>query len=147
MTAAMAFFSIALTLNLAGIRLDQLHARDLNPTHVKQTYYEASAEAVRYYDNLRVVRVLESRVDDLRATNGDDVEPKQPETQPATQQSTPEPHPVSPEPKQSAPGSHPADAPKKGSGGVSVARPPMEQLRLLPVTWHGRMLRVSGGAA
>jgi len=71
MTAAMAFFSIALTLNLTGVRLDQLHARNLNPANVKKTYYEASAGAVRYYDNLRVVRVMESRVDDLRDTNSD----------------------------------------------------------------------------
>jgi len=66
MTAAMAFFSIALTLNLTGVRLDQLRASNLNPTNVRKTYYEASADAVRYYDNLRVVRVMESRVDDLR---------------------------------------------------------------------------------
>ena len=31
MTAAMAFFSIALTMNLTGVRLSQLHASDLNP--------------------------------------------------------------------------------------------------------------------
>lgn len=68
MTAAMAFFSIALTLNLTGVRLDQLKASSLNPSSVRKTYYEASADAVRYYDNLRVVRVMESRVDDLRGT-------------------------------------------------------------------------------
>jgi len=72
MTAAMAFFSIALTLNLTGVRLDQLHASDLNPSNVRRTYYEASADAVRYCDNLRVVRVMESRVDDLRLTTSDD---------------------------------------------------------------------------
>ncbi len=69
MTAAMAFFSIALTLNLAGVRLDQLRARDLSPSKVKQSYYEASAEAVRYYDNLRVVRVVESRVEQVQSEN------------------------------------------------------------------------------
>ena len=31
MTAAMAFFSIALTLNLTGVKLNQLHAEDLRP--------------------------------------------------------------------------------------------------------------------
>lgn len=71
MTAAMAFFSIALTLNLTGVRLDQLKASDLNPMTVRKTYYEASADAVRYYDNLRVVRVMESRVDDLRGLGED----------------------------------------------------------------------------
>jgi hypothetical protein len=65
----MAFFSIALTLNLAGVRLDQLRAANLSPTKVKQTYYEASADAVRYYDNLRVVRVMESRVQQVEDQN------------------------------------------------------------------------------
>ena len=72
MTAAMAFFSIALTMNLLGVRLDQLHAEDLKPANFKRTFYEAKASGHRYYDNLRVVRVLESRVDDLRQSSQDD---------------------------------------------------------------------------
>ncbi len=89
MTAAMAFFSIALTLNLAGVRLDQIKASNLSPSNVRKTYYEASADAVRYYDNLRVVRVMESRVDDLRDSSDDHKTPDR------TQQS----RPASPEPK------------------------------------------------
>jgi hypothetical protein len=75
MTAAMAFFSIALTLNLTGVRLDRLNARSLNPSNLKRTYYEANADAVRYCDNLRVVRLMESRVDDLREEKIDRPEP------------------------------------------------------------------------
>ena len=92
MTAAMAFFSIALTLNLAGVRLDQLRASDLSPSKVKQSYYEASAQAVRYYDNLRVVRVVESRVEQVEDQNlkgrDDDqsATPAQPAAQPTNQQ-------------------------------------------------------------
>lgn len=71
MTAAMAFFSIALTLNLTGVRLDQLRASNLNPNNVRKTYYEASADAVRYYDNLKVVQVMESRVDSLRTSDSE----------------------------------------------------------------------------
>jgi anti-sigma factor RsiW len=88
MTAAMAFFSIALTLNLTGVRLDQLHARDLN---VKKSYYEASAGAVRFYDNLHVVRVMESRVDNLRDIQPDAAPAAQPESKPAPEQDKPEP--------------------------------------------------------
>ncbi len=66
MTAAMAFFSIALTLNLTGIRLSQLHASDLRPSSIMRTCYEAKAKVVRYSDNLRVVYELESRVRDLQ---------------------------------------------------------------------------------
>jgi hypothetical protein len=103
MTAAMAFFSIALTLSLTGVRLDQLHASDLNPLNLRRTYYAVNAQAVRYCDNLRVVRVLESRVDDIRQSQANDhfdnprpssAPAKQPEQQqPATQpQQKPEPH-------------------------------------------------------
>jgi hypothetical protein len=62
MTAAMAFFSIGLTLNLTGVRLNQLRASDLKPSSVKRTFYQANAHVVRYVDNLRAVYELESRV-------------------------------------------------------------------------------------
>lgn len=67
MTAAMAFFSIALTLNLTGVRLDQVHLANLKPSSLKRTFYEAKGDAARHYDGLRVVHVLESRVDDLKS--------------------------------------------------------------------------------
>jgi len=72
MTAAMAFFSIALTLNLTGVHLDQLKVSDLKPSNVKRSLYEADARAVRYYENLRVVYELESRVRDLQRANDTD---------------------------------------------------------------------------
>jgi len=98
MTAAMAFFSIALTLNLTGVRFDQIRTADLKPANLKRSYYEANASAVRYYDNLRVVRVLESRVDDIRQSNADD-RPSHPapESRPAPKQQP------APEKKQDAP--------------------------------------------
>ena len=65
MTAAMAFFSIALTLNLTGVRLSELRASDLRPSSIKRSFSQANAHVVRYYDNLRVVYELESRVHDL----------------------------------------------------------------------------------
>ncbi|ADW70251.1 anti-sigma factor family protein [Granulicella tundricola] len=69
MTAAMAFFSIALTLNLMGVRLNELHTADLKPTNLKRSFYVTNAQAVRYFDSLRVVHVMESRVEDLRQQN------------------------------------------------------------------------------
>jgi hypothetical protein len=77
MTAAMAFFSIALTLNLTGVRLDQLRA-----ANIRHSYFEASAQAARYYDNLPVVRNVESRVDTLREENPDDTPKPEPKPQP-----------------------------------------------------------------
>jgi len=72
MTAAMAFFSIALTLNLAGVRISELRASDLRPSSLKRSFYEANAHVVRYYDNLRVVYELESRVHDLQSASDSD---------------------------------------------------------------------------
>lgn len=67
MTAAMAFFSITLTLNLTGVRLDRIHVADLNPSALKRSFYEVKGDAARRYDSLRVVHEMESRVDDLKA--------------------------------------------------------------------------------
>jgi hypothetical protein len=65
MTAAMAFFSIALTLNLTGVRLSGLRASDLKPSSIMRSASQAKASVVRYTDNLRVVYELESRVHQL----------------------------------------------------------------------------------
>ena len=90
MTAAMAFFSIALTLNLAGVRLGDLRLADLRPRAVR-SYMErqlttASVPIVRYYDHLRFVYEVESRVRELRGQNeGEDKgNDQQKPTQPAT---------------------------------------------------------------
>ena len=77
LTAAMALFSLALTMNLAGIQLGQLR-----PSNLRRTYYQSTSGAARYYDNLRVVRVLESRVDDLREQNSDANSDAQPSAKP-----------------------------------------------------------------
>ena len=59
MTAAMAFFSIALTLNLAGVRLTAVRISDLKPsvlrTNLTRQIINSKAGVVRYYDNLRFV--------------------------------------------------------------------------------------------
>jgi hypothetical protein len=72
MTAAMAFFSIALTLNLTGVRLSGLRASDLKPSSIMRSAAQAKASVVRYTDNLRVVYELESRVRDLQRSSDDD---------------------------------------------------------------------------
>ena len=66
MTAAMAFVSIALTLNLTGVRLKNLRASDFTPSGVRRNVVEASATAARNFQNMRVVYQVESRVSELR---------------------------------------------------------------------------------
>lgn len=61
MTAAMAFFSIALTLNLSGVRLG-----DLRPSAIQRSVADVRASAARTFQNMRVVYQVESRVNELR---------------------------------------------------------------------------------
>ena len=70
LTAAMAFFSISLTLSLLGVHLGGLRAADLAPQNLRRTmtrqYAQANSRVVRYYENLRFVYEVESRVQELR---------------------------------------------------------------------------------
>ncbi len=73
MTAAMAFFSIALTLNLTGVRLTDMRMSNLRPSALR-SYMErqltvASTPIIRYYDHLRLVYEVESRMRELRRTS------------------------------------------------------------------------------
>jgi hypothetical protein len=88
MTAAMAFFSIALTLNITGVRVSDLSLSNLRPSVIKRNIYEANAHVLRYYDNLKVVYELESRVRDLQRTSSNDATYTLPSNQsaPAAQQ-------------------------------------------------------------
>lgn len=88
MTAAMAFFSIALTLNLTNVKLSKLRLSNLRPTairsFVERRVTMASTPIIRYYDHLRFVYEVESTMRQLRRGNqGDD------STQPKNDQSAP----------------------------------------------------------
>jgi hypothetical protein len=65
MTAAMAFFSITLTLNMAGIRITAIRLADLKPSalsnNLDKQYHMATASVVRHVDNLRIVYEMEAR--------------------------------------------------------------------------------------
>jgi hypothetical protein len=70
MTVAMAFFSIALTLNLMGVKMGSLKLADLRPSQIGSTvsrqFYGARSSVVRYYDNMRFFYQLQSRMRELR---------------------------------------------------------------------------------
>jgi hypothetical protein len=70
LVAAMAFFSISLTLNLVGVKLTSFRAADLEPQAMRRAvtrqYAQANARVVHYYENLRIVYEVESRVHQLR---------------------------------------------------------------------------------
>ena len=110
MTAAMAFFSIALTMNIAGVRLSALHASNLKPSNVKKSFWAANGRVVRYYDNLRVVYELESRVHEMQRENDTEPAPQRGvmstppnDSQPARQTPSGSPHSSAPQPDRKAP--------------------------------------------
>lgn len=82
MTAAMAFFSIAFTLNMTGIKLNGFHLADLKPTTIASSltrqFYVADAHVMRYYDNLRFFYEVESRVRELRRDADSNPQPEAP---------------------------------------------------------------------
>jgi hypothetical protein len=93
MTAAMAFFSITLTLNMAGVRLTTIRVADLNPSalssNLNKQFHMTSARVVRYYDNLRFVYMMEAQVREMRQNS--DIDNPTPAEKPV--QSTPAPAP------------------------------------------------------
>jgi hypothetical protein len=66
MSFGMAFFSITMLANLAGFRVSDLKHVDLTAKGIQKTYYSTEARVVRYYENIRLVYEIESRVRDLR---------------------------------------------------------------------------------
>ena len=65
MTAAMAFFSIALTLNLTGVRLRDVRASNFTPSALKRSVADIDASATRMFQNNRAVYQVESRLSEL----------------------------------------------------------------------------------
>jgi len=102
MTAAMAFFTIALTLNLTGVRLSSLRMSDLRPVAVRSFMERritmASTPIIRYYDHLRFVYEVQSTMRQLRQTTegtavpkgrDDENQPRQKDNAPGESKQTP----------------------------------------------------------
>jgi hypothetical protein len=66
MSFGMAFFSLSLSMSLTGVKLGDLRHVDLRPSAVKRTYYETSGKVVKYYENIRFVYEIESRVREFK---------------------------------------------------------------------------------
>ena len=93
MSFSMAFFSVALLLQVTGVNIGDLRNADLRPTSIRDAvvrkYYATSADVVRYYDNLRLVYEVQTRLEELRnaATTPEGQEQQQPApAQPQPQQ-------------------------------------------------------------
>jgi hypothetical protein len=82
MTGAMAMFSVTLSLNLVGVRLGDLKHVDLHPRAIKEQatmrYYETTSRVVKYYENIRLVYEVESRLQELKRATGSGEEQERP---------------------------------------------------------------------
>jgi hypothetical protein len=79
MSFGMAFFSITMILGIAGFHFTDVRHWDLSSKGIRKTYFAMQVHVVRYYENLRLVYEIESRVRDLRraATSDDEQDDKQ----------------------------------------------------------------------
>jgi len=66
MSFGMAFFSVSISLSLAGVKVSDVRHVDLRPSAIKRTYYETSGRVVKYYENIRFVYEIESRVREFK---------------------------------------------------------------------------------
>jgi putative zinc finger protein len=66
MSFGMAFFTLSVTLSIGGVRLSDIRHLDLRPSAIRRTYYETSGRVVKYYENIRFVYEIESRVRQIK---------------------------------------------------------------------------------
>jgi hypothetical protein len=79
MSFGMAFFSLSVALSVLGVKPADLRQVSLRPSALRQTYYHTQARVVRYYENIRFVYEVESRVRELKRS----VTPAQPRSESA----------------------------------------------------------------
>ena len=66
MSFGMAFFSLSVALSMTGVKLKDLGNADLRPSTIRRSYYETTGRVRKYYDNIRFVYEIESRVQQFK---------------------------------------------------------------------------------
>ena len=66
MSFGMAFFALSVALSVLGVKPADLRQISLRPAAIRHTYYNTQARVVRYYENIRFVYEVESRVRELK---------------------------------------------------------------------------------
>jgi hypothetical protein len=69
MSFGMIFFSFSLALNAAGVKPSDVAKVDLRPSAVRHAYNDAQIKVVKYYDNIRFVYEIESKLRELKRAN------------------------------------------------------------------------------
>jgi hypothetical protein len=75
MSFGMAFFSLSVGLSVLGVKPADLRQVSLRPAALRHTYYNTQARVVRYYENIRLVYEVESRVRELKRNVAPAAEP------------------------------------------------------------------------
>jgi putative zinc finger protein len=84
MSFGMAFFALSVGLTVAGVKPADLRQISLRPSAIRHTYYATQARVVHYYENVRIVYEVESRVREIKRTVAP-AEPGPTQSRPATQ--------------------------------------------------------------
>lgn len=66
MSFGMAFFSLSVALSVAGVKPSELKQADLSRNGLRRTYYTTTARVVKYYENIRLVYEIESKVQEFK---------------------------------------------------------------------------------
>jgi Putative zinc-finger len=66
MSFGMAFFSLSISMSLAGVKLSDLRQVDLRPSAIRRNCYETSGKVVKYYENIRFFYEAESRLREFK---------------------------------------------------------------------------------
>ena len=94
MSFGMAFFSLSVALSVAGVKPADLRHLDLSSNGLRRTYYSTTSRMVKYYDNVRLVYEIESRVRDFkRATTPVEPTPSEKEGQRKNNNTSGDPEP------------------------------------------------------
>jgi hypothetical protein len=154
MTAAMAFFSISLTLYLTGFRLNDIHLSNLRPTAVRSFMERrltmASTPIIRYYDHLRFVYEVESRMRELQNSTQNNGQGGDADNPPTKQQPAPGESKQAPAPRKD--GGSRVDLPQQSGSPTQAPAPTdfsdfFEAYLTLPSLTSGPRSAHSGGSA
>lgn len=66
MSFGMVFFSFSLILSVAGVKPADVAKIDLHPAAIKRTYYSTQGRVIKFYENIRWVYEVESRVREFK---------------------------------------------------------------------------------
>lgn len=126
MTAAMAFFSIALTMNLVGVSPRDFHASSLKLSSLRRGVRDVNNRIAHYYNGLRIVYELESRVNEIRQSDEDQ-----------RRSSKPEPARKDPDKPPSSDGSHSLATPVRPDSTHALTLPHCPNLLLVAASAAG----------